>query len=622
MTFATTAANRLNMQAPELSKFVVAFKDLSDELPENTGIQCGMFILDISGKYVYIPTIAKADNVQVLESMFDADSKTFIPITKKSVEWMIDKGHLLGKAERIPANVARDPDLYDAIVPPKTGKFVYASEGRIGGFFATLPEHIKKATVTLLDEDYELQEAMAKVMDIDVAKDHLLKETPKYEAPVGPKAPQVLTSAEGLSEEQVQDIMSKGYTVINPPKSKKIAVESNTSPYGALTRMGAAMPGTALMVLKKDGNWVGAASLKMTPKYTKDDATRDGNRHVGIEVDTGNVMITEEGEVLTDPRAVTCAKECNYDDVMTRLKSKRATEVGQGDYGFVFTGSQFYGPLTARRVTKANGWTCIDTDEHAIKIHSNIKTLLDVQGQTLMMSDAAMFYPAKGTCEPECDINMAEYKVNIETQKMLPYQSTLMHRDGVYAVDGKEIGGKPQIVEHLLREWEIDVPSVETFVKKADSQQNVIVKMAAVRQGGRPSPGSGTKVQQHYQHGLQPGSDDSQLTGNARQRAQGMSSKAKSVKDVADRETMEATIISEMLQNPDLSGSISEYLPDIKQAVDKLGRSLFLMRLNTNKLSDKIDAEALNNLFTSTRNAYRILGENYVELYNLVASEV
>ena len=121
---------------------------------------------------------------------------------------------------------------------------------------------------------------------------------------------------------------------------------------------------------------------------------------------------------------------------------------------------------------------------------------------------------------------------------------------------------------------------------------------------------------------MQPGSDDAQLTGNARQRALGMASKAKSVKDVADRETMEATIISEMLQNPDLAGTINEYLPEIKQAVDKLGRSLFLMRLNTNKLGDKIDAEALNNLFTSTRNAYRILGENYVELQNLVANEV
>jgi hypothetical protein len=238
------------------------------------------------------------------------------------------------------------------------------------------------------------------------------------------------------------------------------------------------------------------------------------------------------------------------------------------------------------------------------------------------MNDTAVFYPCEMLVDSlEHDMNTAEMKANINLEKMLPYQSTLVHRNGVYAVDGKEIGDKPKIVEHLLNTWEIDVPSVETFVKKAEDQQQVIVKMAAVRDGGRPSPGTGTKVQQFYQHGHQPGSDDNQLTGSALQRARGMASSAKKVKDVNDREVMEATIISEMLQNPDMASSITEYLPDIKRAVDRLGRSLFLMRLNTDKLSDKIDAEALNNLFTATRNAYRILGDNYVELYNLVSNE-
>lgn len=621
-----TALNRLNMRAPELSKFVVAFKDLSQELPENTGIQVGMIILDMMGKYVYVPVVAKAGEVQMLESMFDADTKKFIPLTRKSVEWMIEKGHLLGQAERIPATVARDPDLYDAIVPPKTGKFVYASEGRLGGFFASLPAHIKEATFNIVNNDFEFQQALAPLMDVDVAKEHLIKETPQFVAPVGPPAPVVLTSAEGLSDSQVQDIMAKGYTVQNPPKSKRIAVESTTSAYGALTRMSAMMPGTAVAAMKKDGSWTSVASLKMVPKYTDDNiCSRSGSplRNGGIEPATGTVAITEQGEILHDPNIVVCAAECNYDEVMTKMKCKRATEISMGDHGMIFTGSAFYGPLHARNVTSANGWTTIETDEHRIMIHPNVKTFLDAKGTDMIMSTSAMFYPVKeGHGIMETDIGTAQMKVDIEMEKLLPYQSTLMHRDGIYAVDGKEIGGKPQIVEHMLKEWEIDVPTVETFVKKAETQQNVIVKMAAVRGGGRASPGKGTKVQQHYQNGEQPGSDDNQLTGNARQRAQGMANAGKRVKDVADREVMEATLISEMLQNPDLSGSIQEYLPEIKGAVDKLGRSLFLMRVNTNKLSESVDAEALNNLFTATRNAYRILGENCVMLENLAANEL
>lgn len=619
MSLATTASNRLNMQAPELSKFVVAFKDLSDELPENTGIQCGMFILDLAGKYIYVPVIAKAGNVSVLESMFDADSKTFIPITKKSVEWLLEKGHLLGKSERIPSSVARDPDLYDAIVPPKTGKFVYASEGRIGGFFSSMPDITKKATLEVITNDLAFQQAMVPVMDMNIVKAFLEPTGIEVVEEVGPPAPEVITSAAGLSEEQVQEVMSKGYTVKNPPKSKRVAVESSSEQ--ALTRMGAMMPGTAVAAMKKDGSWTSVACLKMVPTYTDDRLSGGNMRAMELEADTGVVAVTEQGEVLLNPNIVTCNAECKYSDVVEKLTHKRATEINQGEYGMIFTGSAWYGPLKARQVSKANGWTTIDTTSHRVLIHPNVKTLLDIKGTDMIMSTSAMFYPMKeGFGIMETDINTASMKKEIEMMKMLPVEATLMHRNGVYAVDGQEIGNKPQIVEYLLKSWEIDVPTVETFVKKAESQQNVIVKMAAVRQGGRASPGSGTKVQQHYQQGDQP-LDDVQMTGNARQRAMGAAGKAKGVKDVADREIMEATLISEMLQNPDLAGTINEYLPDIKQAVDRLGRSLFLMRLNTNKLSDKIDAEALNNLFTATRNAYRILGENYVELQNLVATE-
>ena len=631
-----TALNRLNMQTPELSQYVVAFKDLSTELPENTGIQIGMIILDVKGRYVYVPVVAKAGEVQILESMFDADTKKFIPLTRKSVQWMTEKGHLMGQAERIPATVARDPDLYDAIVPPKTGKFVYASEGRLGGFFASMPSHIKEATFNIINEDYELQQAMAPVMDIDIVTEFLKDDEPAYIGEMGPPAPAVVTSAKGLNEEQIQEVMSKGYTVTNPPKSKRVAVEASSDQ--ALTTLAALPHGRAVMAMKKNGSWVGVASVKPVVTYTAEhyktnpvNGEESGSRDVSSigEPDVGFLAITEDGYLLTDPKIVVNNAEIKYDDVMTKLTSKRLTEVSKGEYGMAFTGAGWYGPLLIDMVEKANGWTTINFEAghgspHSISIHPNIKTLYDFRGTDTIMSTSAMFYPLKKAEDNtmERDINMACIKRDIEMERMLPYQSTLMHRNGVYAVDGTEIGGKPQIVEHLLNTWEIDVPSVETFVKKAESQQNVIVKMAAVRGGGRASPGSGTKVQPHYQQGLQPGSDDIQQTGNARQRAQGMATKAKSVKDVADRDVMEATLISEMLQNPDLAGSIREYLPEIKGAVDKLGRSLFLMRINTNKLSESVDAEALNNLFTATRNAYRILGENCVMLENLAANEL
>lgn len=617
-----TALNRLNMQAPELSQYVVAFKDLTQELPGNDGISVGMIICDVKGKYVYLPVIAKAGEVQMLESMFDADTKKFIPVTRKSVEWMIEKGFLLGQAERLPASVARDPNLYDAIVPPKTGKYVYASEGRLGGFFAGMPNHIKSAALQVITEDLAFRQALVPLMDLDVAKAYLAPSTHVLDlAPMGPPAPQVITSAEGLSDEQVQEVLAKGYTVVNPPKSKRIAVEASSDQ--ALTTLAALPAGRAAMAMKKNGGWVGVAALKMVPQSTADEISSDGGRW---PEECGFVALAEDGIILTSPRIITDNNEVDYDEVISNIQCKHLTDVKKGEQGMIFTGSAWYGPVEVDMVETANGWTTISTCGgcKSISIHPNYKGLYDDSGDSTLMSTSAMFYPAEMQHDMtmETDINTANMKHQVELHKMLNVQANLMHRDGIYAVDGKEIGGKPQIVEHLLRSWEIDVPTVESLLDSAVKKGSTIVKMAAVRDGGRASPGTGTKVQPHYQQGEQPGSDDAQLTGNARQRALGMANAGKQVKDVADRETMEATIISEMLQNPDLAGSIREYLPEIKLAVDRLGRSLFLMRLNTNKLSENIDAEALNNLFTATRNAYRILGENCVMLENLAANEL
>jgi hypothetical protein len=605
-----SALTKLNAQAPELSKFVVAFKDLSQELPEETGMQVGMLILDIKGIYYYIPVLAKAGQVQVLESMFDSVNKQFIPITRKYIDWVIRTGHKLGSPVKIPSTVAKDPSLYDAIVPPKTGKYAYASEGRLGGFFATLPNHIKQATLEVITSDFDFRQALAPLMDIDIAKE-FLKPTDEGEvSESSPAAPVVITSAEGLTSEQIQEIMAKGYIVKNPPKSKRVAVEASSNQ--ALTRIGVMNPYTAVSALTKSGKWTSVACLR----------TSVNTLNIGPE-SSASLYVTEDGYLLSDPTIVVDNGEMSYDAVIERLSHKKLEDINLGEYGLIFTGSSWVGPIRAEDVSRDNGWINVSGNGLDIMMHPEVRTIMEKKGNSLILSTSAVFYPVKDEhLDMEKDLGVAEYKRDLCLSSALNTQSTLINRNGVYAVDGREIGDKPKVVEHLLNHWQIDVPSVETFIKKAEENGKVIVKMAAVRDGARNPSSGGVRVQPFYEHGNKPGSDDDQITGSAMQRARGMASVGKSVAAVKDREIMEATLIAEMLQNPDLEGSIKEYLPEIKNSVDKLGRTLFLMRINTNKLNDSIDSEALNNLFTSTRNAYRILGESCVALENLVAHEL
>ena len=77
---------------------------------------------------------------------------------------------------------------------------------------------------------------------------------------------------------------------------------------------------------------------------------------------------------------------------------------------------------------------------------------------------------------------------------------------------------------------------------------------------------------------------------------------------------VESTIISQFLQDPSMIDTISSYLPAIKNSLDKIGRSLLLLRLNSG--ADVPDD--VSNLITSLRNTYKMLGDNCIKLEYMI----
>jgi hypothetical protein len=87
-----------------------------------------------------------------------------------------------------------------------------------------------------------------------------------------------------------------------------------------------------------------------------------------------------------------------------------------------------------------------------------------------------------------------------------------------------------------------------------------------------------------------------------------------------DAEVVESTIISELLQVADMKGYIQEYLPEIKSSVDKLGRALFLCRLKMDQLAIDHTASEVFSFIGNLRNTYRMLGDTYLKLEDMVAN--
>jgi hypothetical protein len=88
---------------------------------------------------------------------------------------------------------------------------------------------------------------------------------------------------------------------------------------------------------------------------------------------------------------------------------------------------------------------------------------------------------------------------------------------------------------------------------------------------------------------------------------------------LGDAQSTEATIISELLQTPDMYDLIEEYQPDIEQCIDKLGRILFLSRVNINQLAEGNDIDSVFSFLSSLKNTYRTLGDNSIKLKEMLA---
>ena len=610
MSFTLEATERLNKQAPELGKAILAFKDLTDELPANSGIQVGLFIIKTGVSYFYVPVLSKAGTIQPIDSIFCATTKRFIPLTKKSIEWLLEAHATLGTSAKIPDTAILNPSLYDAIVPPKTGKLAYASTGRIGEFLSMLPNHIKQAMVDTLGKDIEIRNSINKVMDFnEVFLGPLQRATPEYIPPAEKVVPvEVLTGGTDLTDTEIQEVLDRGYSVRNAPLVGSVAVESSGE--NTWSTIQSAAPGTAYTAMYTNGSTATLVSLPRTPSI---DVTEATTPVIGIDPsDINPLVISTDGTICRDANVVVMAQEQDFIKAVQELKVQPIGSISQGKTCIIYTGEAFLGPLEVLIVEKVNGWINIQADLFntpiCIKVHDSVHTKYAQVGKQILLNTTASFIETNNTNTFETDINAAEYKYNMTSSKMLPVQVNVIHRDGVYAVDGLEVGDRPAILGHMLKSWGLDVATAESFIESALKKSSVLVKMAAT--GPTPIVDIGEKP-----------APTVSMSGDARQRSIGMSANINQAAEVNDREIMEATIISQLLQNPDMHGYINEYLPDIKDAVDKLGRTLFLMRLNTEKLSKTIESEALNNLLTSTRNSYRILGETYVELSNLVANE-
>ena len=194
MSFNDMALEKLAKSAPELTRYVVAFNDMSGELSDSSSVNVGVFVLKRGGTQFFVPVIAKSGTVFPIDSVYLGDKKTFFPLTQKTVEQIRSGGSfIIGEPSRIPAAAVRNPDLKDLIVPPRTGKFIYAGSSRVGEMMATLSPAMKVELVAILENDNSVANALDKVLNVSDLLQCLKSPTKMIEEVVEAEFPSVLT---------------------------------------------------------------------------------------------------------------------------------------------------------------------------------------------------------------------------------------------------------------------------------------------------------------------------------------------------------------------------------------------------------------------------------------------
>jgi hypothetical protein len=206
----------------------------------------------------------------------------------------------------------------------------------------------------------------------------------------------------------------------------------------------------------------------------------------------------------------------------------------------------------------------------------------------------------------ETNINSAAARQELATMTTLGSAIDIGH-DGIeFIINKAPVGSEVNVMKILVIEEGLDPSQAESFIKQARERKHIKVymsKKADTEQDIIPSYGSAPPSQQS---GFGINGDFTNSLAQATK--------------TNDAEVVESTIISELLQVADMKGYIKEYLPDIKTSIDKIGRALFLSRLKMDQLALDHTASEVFSFISNLRNTYRMLGDTYLKLENMVSN--
>lgn len=623
MELSEIALQKLLQLFPELSAYIVSFKDITEESGrEGAGLQIGMFILQFGQEYYYVPVIAKNDTVMPIDSLFSSSTGTFSPLTKSFLDKAISSSQVyLGKSKKIPDTVPQNPSVYDMVTPPRTGKFVYASSSRLVEFLAIMPDLIKSAMVEKFSEDKEVYGTLHRLFGLENLLS-ALKPTGGILSAIQKPAVELVTGGTGLDNDAIKSILEKGYALRGEHTTERVAVLANDyAKLGPLSLISSADAGYDYSIVQKTGE-IKDVFIPKRFKGAPRAALLRPAFHYEMSRDPVFGMFSN-GDYVVSGSMVSRGEPDSSKSVAKHLfgfkEPVTPKEVGHYDSIAIFTPNlELIGAFRVRSVCETMLGVTIEADsmvpgmgtsKTTINAYRNCKTIDASMAENIFIPINTLIVKLGREISDSLEVNVNAAIAKLELSTLQALGSAIdMGFDGIeFTVDGKPVGSEMKMVEFLVGREGIAPDKAENFIKQAKDQRHVKIylsKKADFQAGEIP------------QYGNAP---PSQINNFGADRNGAFANNLKASAGTEDAQTVESMVISELLQATDMSSLVKEYLPEINQTIDKLGRTLFLARLNIDKLSRSQNANEVMSFIANMRNVYRLLGDNYIKLEKMVS---
>lgn len=615
--FSDIAFAKFLQTAPELSSLIMTFKDVSEELTDDSDIQVGIFILRSGEDTLYVPVIGKGEGVYPIDSIFISSKNRFFPLSKNTIEVILASQKMsMGKTKKIPSTVQQNPSVYGLVNPPRTGKFTYASASRMTEFLAVLPNEVKGHVLEKISADSDLYNKLHGMFGLEgivtALKTKLAPATQPADRSVGAV---IMTEGDNLPTPQIISILTRGYAIDGANALTRMAIQSQTAADGKFTNITSLEGGYDYEIVMKNGTSHRGFCPARTAIPQSDISSRISAKSYDQVVlfENGDFAIT--GDVIaqgdpTDNRFVIKAmfdyrppvllKDVNWGDTIAILGDNlrligiyRVTGITQTYEGCVVKAENLIDHKSVR-INGIRGYTkqaMTDEDEIFVPMTSLVA----------LLNNNISF-------ELEKSVASAVNKKDMLERALLNSSINLTYDNVEFSINGRAMGKEAQVMEFLVAQEGVSPDTAETFIKKAMVDKRVVIylsKKADFEAGQIPEFGNKPPKQVNPM-----GTQQDRLPMN----------KLKPAVDTGDNQTVESMVISELLQSQDMNEYIVEYLPDIEEAIDRLGRILFLGRIHINKLGEGNDSDEVFTFLSQLKNVYKMLGDNYIRLERLAAN--